>query len=82
MQVKKRDGRLEEFDREKLKRGFVAAGVADDEAEGYTGQVEDWAQSEAQDDVIASTAIWAKVVEILEESDSEAASRYKAYREA
>lgn len=80
MQVKKRDGRLEEFDREKLKRGLVAAGIEDEKTEELTSQLEQWAQDAATDEVIESQAIWEKMVEVLEETDPDSASRYKAYR--
>lgn len=81
MQVKKRDGRLEDFDRNKLKNSFIAAGVADEQAEGLTAEVETWATATAQEDVIESQAIWEKVVEILESTAPEVAASYRAHRE-
>lgn len=80
MQVKKRDGRLEGFDREKLKRGLVAAGVEDEKVAELVDQLEDWAQEAAVDETIESQAIWEKVVEVLEGADPDAVDRYKAYR--
>lgn len=80
MQVRKRDGRLEDFDRNKLKNSFIAAGVAEENAETFTSEVEMWTVGAAEEDVVETTAIWEKVVGVLEASDPEAANRYKAYR--
>lgn len=80
MQVRKRDGRLEEFDRNKLKGGLVTAGASEEDAERYTTEVETWAGETAENDVIEATAIWQKVVEVLEASEPETAKTYKSFR--
>lgn len=81
MQVRKRDGRLEDFDREKLRRSFVACGVEEASVESSTAEVESWATATAgESGVVEATAIWSRVVEALERSNPEAAERYRAHR--
>ena len=80
VQVKKRDGRLEDFDRNKLKNSVIAAGATPEDAEDLTAKIEAWATEMAEEDIIESSAIWEKVIGILETSDPEAAESYKAYR--
>lgn len=80
MQVKKRDGRLEDFSHDKLKSSFTAAGTAEEAAEELTSQVESWAEGAANEGVIETPAIWNKVVEVLEAADPGAAEHYKGYQ--
>jgi len=80
MQVKKRDGSLQGFDREKLKGSVVAAGVADNEAESLTAGVEVWMEGAAVDGAVESQAIWEKVYGELQGLNSEAAEAYRKFR--
>lgn len=81
MQVEKRDGSLQEFDRNKLKGGLMSAGLADEDAESLTVDVEAWMEDVAEDDTVASQAIWEKVVDELEYLDPDVAEKYRGFRE-
>ena len=80
MQVKKKDGQLENFDREKISRGIVTAGASPETAEAVVTEVENWAGSAATEGVIATTEIRGKVLELLRLQDPAAATSFEEYR--
>lgn len=80
LQVRKRDGSLEEFDRGKIYRGVVAAGLSEERAESLSSEVEAWAEAAAEDEVISSLEIGGKVLELLREWDPGVATRFEEYR--
>jgi len=80
MQIQKKDGRLEEFDRNKLKQSISAAGANENEAESITAQVEAWAPSMAINNAVHSQVIRAKVIELLKTANPAAAKTYEEYR--
>lgn len=80
MQVQKRDGGLEEFDRSKVSGGVVKSGGTLDQAETIATQVETWAQGVAVDGVIKAGEIRMKVLELLQAVNPEAAATFEAYR--
>lgn len=82
MQVEKRDGRLEEFDRAKIVRAVTAAGLSAGDAEALASEVETWATEVAEEGVISSLKIRNRVADLLQERATEAADRYQEYRKA
>lgn len=79
IEVKKKDGRLEDFDRNKLSDSVVKSGVPSAEAEKIAVQVESWAQDEAIDGVVSSNDIRIKVLDLLRSVNTEAATSFEAY---
>ncbi len=80
LQVQKKDGRLEPFDRNKVKSGVLKSGASEQEAESVASQVESWDQSAAQNGIIGSLEIRAKVLEVLRVVNSVAAAAFEAYQ--
>jgi len=80
IKVEKKDGRLEDFDRNKISGGVVKSGVSSEEAESIVTQVETWVQSAAVDGVVQSNDIRTKVLELLQSIDPEAATSFKTYK--
>ena len=80
MQVRKRDGRLEEFDRGKIYSGVVAAGLSEDGAESLASEVETWASTAAEEGVVSVFKVRDKVLELLRARDPEAAINFEEYK--
>ena len=80
IKVKKKDGRLEDFDRNKVSGGVVKSGASPQEAENITTQIETWVQSAAVDGVIKSSNIRTKVLELLQSVNPKAATTFEAYK--
>jgi transcriptional regulator NrdR family protein len=80
LKVRKRNGGLQDFDRQKIANSIAKAGGLLEQAEDIAVQVENWAQGTAVDNVIASSAIRTKVLELLRISNPEAAEGYEQYR--
>ena len=80
IKVEKKDGRLEDFDRNKISGGVVKSGLSSEEAENVATQVETWAQSAAMDGVVQASDIRIKVLELLQSVDPEAAVSFKTYK--
>ncbi len=80
MQVKKKDGRLEDFDRGKISRGIVASGASQETADAIATEVENWAAGAATDETIAAAEIRNKVLELLRAQDPAAATNFEQYQ--
>ena len=80
VQVKKKDGQLEAFDRSKIINGLVKSGASSEEAESIASQIETWAQAAAADGVVDSSDIKIKLLELLEIANPEAATSFRAYK--
>lgn len=81
MQVQKKDGRLEDFDREKLKKSILLAGASEAEAASIAERVETWAPTMAFNNNIHSQVIRAKTIELLRQTNAVAAKAYEGYKE-
>ena len=82
IQVRKKDGQLEPFDRSKLINGLVKSGASTGEAESIANQVEAWAPGSATDGAVNSSDIKAKLLELLETANPEAATSFRAYKKS
>lgn len=80
LQVQKKDGRLEAFDRTKVLSGIVKSGASREEAESIATQIETWAQATAQNGVIGSLEIRGKALEILQSVNPKAAASFESYQ--
>ena len=80
IKVEKKDGRLENFDRNKVSSGIVKSGASSTEAETIANQIETWAQSVAVDGVVKSGVIRTKVLALLRSVNPEAAATFEAYK--
>lgn len=82
IKVQKKDGRLEDFDRNKVSQGIIKSGGMPDQAENIAAQVETWAQTTAVNGVIGTGEIRNKVLELLRAVNPEVAAGFEAYRKA
>jgi len=80
IKVEKKDGRLEDFDRNKVSGGIVKSGALPTEAETITNQIETWVQSAVVNGVVKSSAIRIKVLELVRSVNPEAAASFEAYK--
>lgn len=80
IKVQKKDGSLENFDRSKPSNAVVKSGASFDQAESVASQVEVWARSAAVNGVVKSADIRAKVLEVLQSTNPEAAAKFGAYK--
>ncbi len=79
VQVKKRDGRLEDFDRQKVYRSVVAAGLAEEKANNIANQIQLWVQQ--SESIVSTGEIRKRVIGLLEAENLEVAENYKTYKE-
>lgn len=78
VKIKKRDNSLEDFDREKLRRSVLAAGLSKENANDIVNQIETWVQQ--GEDVVSTAQIRSKVIDLMESKDPEATKNYKSYK--
>lgn len=74
------DGRVEDFDRNKIVNGVIKSGAPQDQAESIAAQIETWAQGAATDGIIKARDIRNKVLEALRSLNPEAASSFETYK--
>jgi len=82
IKVKKKDGRLEDFDRNKVGGGVIKSGASPEEAKNIVAQIETWARSAAVDGVIKSSDIRTKVLALLRSVNPKAATTFEAYKKS
>jgi len=79
-QVQKKDGSLENFDRNKIVNGVVKAGGSAEEAEKVAAAIEAWLPTVAGAGVVTSTQIRAKVLEVLRTVNPTVATNFENYQ--
>lgn len=79
IQVVKRDGSLESFDPDKIIRVVAASGLDPEPAAILASNVTDWIKSLHQDK-ISSLQIRDKVIELLQNTDQNAANLFSWYQ--
>lgn len=80
VKVQKKDGRLEDFDRNKVMNGVVKSGATPEQTEEVVRQVEAWLPTAAVNGVVSSMAIRSKVLEVLRGLNPQAAVTFEAYK--
>jgi transcriptional regulator NrdR family protein len=80
LQVQKKDGSMQLFDRTKILAGLVKSGATSEQAETVASQVEAWAQTGAPNGVIASLDLRAKVLEFLKVVNPVAGAAFESYQ--
>lgn len=76
----KKDGALEDFDRNKIVTGVVKAGAAAEEAEKVASAIEAWLPTAAANNVVKSQDVRTKVLEILGTVNPAAVANFAAYQ--
>lgn len=80
LQVEKKDGRLQPFDRSKIAAGLIRSGASVEEAENIASQVETWAQTNNVNGVLKSLDLRAKVLEVLKTVNEAVAIAFENYQ--
>jgi transcriptional regulator NrdR family protein len=80
IKVEKKDGRLEDFDRNKVSQGVLKSGASPAEAENIAAQIEAWVKNAAVGGVIKSGDIRIKVLELLRSVNPKVATNFEAYK--
>lgn len=80
LQVEKRDGTKEQYQTTKVRGSLMMAGASVEEAEDITTKISEWARANAKEGVVKTAAIRAKVIELLKETNTDAADSYEAYK--
>jgi len=80
IKVQKKDGRLEDFDRSKVHSGVSKSGATPEETEKIAARIETWVRGAAVDGVIRTSAIRAKVLEILRSVNPTTATNFETYK--
>lgn len=78
--VQKKDGKIEDFDRNKILAGIIASGGTMEDAQRVTVEVETWLPSMVVNGVIRSTDIRKKGLEVFRNVNPEAADRFDSYQ--
>jgi 2-phosphoglycerate kinase len=78
VQVRKRDGRLEDYNRQKLYQSVIAAGLSETEADSVADQITNWVQQ--SDEVVSTQQIRDRVIQFLEINNPEVSEKYKSYK--
>ncbi len=78
--VQKKDGRLQDFDRDKLFNSILRSGGSREEAEKVTTTVESWLPGAVVSGVITSSAIREKVIETLRMLNPTVCGDYEAFK--
>ena len=78
--VQKKDGTLEEFDKNKILNGVVSAGASSEDAQKILEGIEAWLPKAAVNGVVKSVDIRTKGLEILDIVNPEVAKGFRSYQ--
>ena len=77
--VLKKDGTTQNWDIEKVKRSLVNSGVSPEETDAIAKLIEIWAHRFAENDVVKSSDVKAKAIEIMKAANSAFTQAYEEY---
>jgi transcriptional regulator NrdR family protein len=80
IKVKKRDGNVEEWSYDKILNSIGKSMIPLKKAETVASSVEKWVKETGGKNVVSSTEIRDKIIEILKEVDPVAADNYQVYK--
>lgn len=80
LKVRKKDGRIEPFNRGKMAGGIQKSGASPEEAEKTASEVEAWAQSAAIDGIISSAELKSKLLELLRATNPTVATSFEEFK--
>lgn len=80
VKIQKKDGRIENFNKQKLQKSIFSAGATDSQSQLVTQEVEEWLYNIALGEIIDTQTIRSKVVDSLEEKNPKAAKAYQSYQ--
>lgn len=78
VQVRKKDGSLEDFNREKVYNSLLAAGLSPVDADEVADEIQVWVAG--SDQIISTLEIRERSIDLMKTKDVTAAERYKAYK--
>jgi transcriptional regulator NrdR family protein len=79
-QFMKKDGTLEDFDRNKIVAGAVKSGAAAEEAEKVAASIEAWLPTAAANNVVKSQDVRTKALEVLGTVNPAAVASFAVYQ--
>lgn len=79
-QVRKKDGSVEDFDRNKIVNGVTRAGGTPEDAEKVASEIEAWLPTAAVEGVVSSSDIRVKGLEALRSVNPTVAASFEAYK--
>ena len=80
MKVQKKDGSLEDFDKNKIVNGIVKSGGTSEQAANIASQIETWAAGAAVNGVIKALDIRSKLLELLGQVNPVAKASFESYQ--
>jgi len=78
--VQKKDGTIQDFDRNKMLSGMTKSGASLEEAEKVTAQIEGMLAGMAVDGVVQTVQLREKVLEVLKTVNPTAAATFENYQ--
>jgi transcriptional regulator NrdR family protein len=78
--VQKKDGSLQDFDRNKIVSGVLKSGASSEEAEKVAAAIDAWLPTVADQGVVKSPDLHRKVLEILRIVNPAAAASFESYK--
>jgi len=82
LKIRKRDGRTQDFNRDKIVVSIAKAGGTTEQAEEIAVEVENWASNISPDGIVTSRQIREKTLELLRLVNPEAAESFEEYYKA
>jgi len=80
LQVRKKDGKVESFMREKILNSVVKSGGTPEQAEKITAEIEKWAPTVAAEGIVNTSDIKVKLLEMLRAENPAAADTFESYK--
>lgn len=81
IQVRKRDGTLENFEMEKLEKSIRAADAGSETAHSIASEIEKWLPKVATNNIVQSSTLRGKILQLLRPQNPKAALSFEQYKE-
>jgi len=80
LRVQKKDGRVEGFDIDKIKKGIMASGATEVQVQNVAAEIESWASTHSINGIVRTPDVRAKLIEILGGVNPKAKANFESFK--
>ena len=80
LKVQKKDGRVEDFDIDKIKNGIMASGATEVQVQNVAAEIESWASTHSINGIVRTPDLKAKLLEILSGVNPKAKANFESFK--
>jgi len=79
LKIKKKDGRIEDYNEEKVRKSLIKAGTSENDAKTIASKTTEWVREKAKQGAVETSKIRGKVLEQLRTVNNQIAEKFRTF---